>query len=133
MKIATKVSVALVVIASLGLAVVAFDIFSPCYPDNSVEASFTGDQPNSGINSSNTTLLAGRYHMRGRTSRFFQRSTRSSHSYRSNRYYRGKSIMPASRHGSVESQPAEKIEKLELAGRYHLRKRTSRFFRRGIA
>lgn len=122
-----KVSIALVVVASLGLAVAAFDVIDTHQPGKSDKASL--GQPNAERSDSEANLLAARYHMRGRTTRFFQRSTGSS---RGSRYYRGIPATPATRPSGVHDKPTI-AKKPDLAARYHLRTRTTRFFRRATA
>ena len=101
----------------VGLAWAASTFAIPTAVDGRPAAEMGGMEP---------TLLAARYHMRGRTTRFFQRST----GY--NRCYRSKSVKPATRPIGVHSKPAS-AKKSDLAARYHLRKRTTRFFSRAIA
>ena len=134
MKNAARISIALAVVASLGLAVAALDV---------VPGNF-GGQAASQISDSDTTLLAARYHLRGRTTRFFQRSSGSSSYYRGSRYYRAAPAAPAVRPAAVpeKSAPAKKpatvkepatAKKADVAGRYHLRTRTRRFFNRSVS
>ncbi|MFV2070012.1 MAG: hypothetical protein ACC645_23850, partial [Pirellulales bacterium] len=70
------------------------------------------------------SLLAARYHLRSRTSRFFKRSTgpqrSGAHKVRIRRGVR--------RHASVGGP-----QSLQLAARYHLRGRTARFFKRSVS
>jgi hypothetical protein len=78
------------------------------------------------------TLLAARYHLRKRTTRFFQRAKGYHRFDRGNRYDRRRSITPAPRPAGAEGEPAS-AEQPDLAARYHLRTRTTRFFQRAIA
>ena len=91
---------------------------------------------------SGAMLLAGRYHMRGRTTRFFKRSSNTNRSYRTSKSSISKPAVEASeakveKNKSVDvkkSKPAEvKKAKKDIAARYHLRGRTKRFFGRSMA
>jgi len=111
-----RLLVGLAVVAGLGLAVSTFATSPTHQPTNAHEAA----------------LLAARYHLRGRTSRFFQRSTPYHPDHGSNRSYRGRPVTSASRPSGVHSEPA-RGKKGDLAARYHLRMRTTRFFGRAAA
>lgn len=68
---------------------------------------------------SSSSPLAARYHLRKRTSRFFQRSVAH--------------VEVRSTAGSQRLVPAGDEKTHLLAARYHLRNRTARFFRRAAA
>ncbi len=79
------------------------------------------------VPSGEETLLAARYHLRSRTSRFFQRAGSSDRGRSGSKgNYRGYRS-GRRRFGAVAVEETQ-----QLAARYHLRSRTSRFFRRAV-
>jgi hypothetical protein len=75
---------------------------------------------------STTGQLAARYHLRSRTSQFFQRGT----GVKANAAGQGKDN--GCRRSEVKQSGAAEPQPGQVAARYHLRNRTSRFFARGI-
>ncbi len=119
-----RVGIGLVVFGGLVWALGSFSTTQPHQSagQNNGTAQTAVDGP-----SDSHALLAARYHLRSRTSRFFQRA---SSSYRgrsgSKGYYR------SYRRGGRRSGAVAVEETQQLAARYHLRSRTSRFFRRAV-
>jgi len=121
--------VVLTVVGGLAWAVSSFAIANSDEQTSRVERAAV---ESSDLHPAGAFLLAARYHLRTRTTRFFRRSTGHDRSYRGNRYYRGRSVTPAPRPSDIRGEPASP-EKTDQATRYHLRTRTTRFFRRAIA
>ena len=108
----SRVSIGLVVVGGLVWAVLSLVTTGSEQP-----ASNNGQSSQPAVESQTESglQLAGRYHLRGRTTRFFKRSTGRS-------YYRRRSF--GWRSASTTS------ENPMLAARYHLRTRSTRFFKR---
>lgn len=109
---ASRVGIGLVVVGGLVWAVSSLGTTGSGQPASNNGRS---SQPAVESQAGNGSQLAGRYHLRGRTTRFFKRSTSRS-------YYRRRAF--GWRAASTAS------ESPVLAGRYHLRTRSTRFFKR---
>ncbi len=77
------------------------------------------------VDAHSSATLAARYHLRKRTTRFFDRVKRSSSTRRPS-----PGLLTPRKRGRHAS--AAMVDDRWLAGRYHLRKRTSRFYRRTV-
>ena len=114
MRTASRVCIALVIVAGLVWAVSSQGTTKSSQPAGQKSRTSQSVLDNQ---SDNGPQLAGRYHLRRRTTRFFKRS---SGWYRVRRHTVGRRI-------SSVAAPDD-----ALAARYHLRSRTTRFFHRAI-
>ena len=115
MRRAVRVSVGLAVVGGLVWAVSSFGTRGSDQP----AANHGGSaQPAVESRAGDGPQLAGRYHLRGRTTRFFKRSTGRS-------YYRRRAFGWRAASTATESPV--------LAARYHLRTRSTRFFKRSTS